>query len=846
MDSDSDFSDDDNINFVKMQEKMKSRQEYVSDSESDDEQPSSKSQRINFGNQYEQMKFNNLKNPNTYNTYASQNKMFNTNQPQYGFNQVEYSDFDPNQATYGVSNDMTHNNMMPQFKSKTYGYDKNFEKKQTEHSIRQIQLMTGSDQNLQFKHKTEVPYLFDPIMNKIDSVTGTPNFSDFRQSRAVPSQYRQGEKPFQPVLVAKGVNLGYNSNGHGGITGGDNYRALPRNVDELRTVNNPKISYTLPVIPGQKGTSRSIIGDVSKNKQETFYINSDSTMIPTSAIETAPALYGQVQLKEQSRTETGNNTHLNPAQGKMMNYLINPNNLISKETNRETMGTITNATGNYGAVSLNNYLNLIPDNTKRGILNKYNGNMTGALQGYLFNSINSIPDETLKSLLSEKVRISNQTGPTQNINLNYTPTQNTLKELTENNIYLSGMSGPEQSYLFNHLNNIPDPTLRNLINAFAQNNGNLTGNYQQGKLNNYEDIAETNLRELVENNKRINNIQGGYNQTQLNNYTPTDITLKELTENNTNTTGFKGFQEQNKLNNYTPTQTTLKELTENNNYVSGFKGFKEENKLNNYTPTQTTLKELTENNKHMTGFKGFQEENKLNNYTPTQTTLKELTENNKHMTGFKGFQEQNKLNNYTPLDTTIKELTETNNAILNIVGNYKQGKIFNTEPTKNTLRELTEKSQHLLNITGNQLHSKMSNYDSVGKTTLRELIESSTQIHNVASTILKQGKLINFKDIPDITKRNMVENNTNIIGMKGNEQSRSRLDANNAVLNVQKEISLKGREPTTCNVSKGYTTNLTKFNFKNDNTFFNDNESNLTRGSANRSNLGIKNELFNF
>ena len=140
----------------------------------------------------------------------------------------------------------------------------------------------------------------------------------------------------------------------------------------------------------------------------------------------------------------------------------------------------------------------------------------------------------------------------------------------------------------------------------------------------------------------------------------------------------------------------------------------------------------------------------------------------------------------------------------------------------------------------------MSNYDSVGKTTLRELIESSTQIHNVASTILKQGKLINFKDIPDITKRNMVENNTNIIGMKGNEQSRSRLDANNAVLNVQKEISLKGREPTTCNVSKGYTTNLTKFNFKNDNTFFNDNESNLTRGSANRSNLGIKNELFNF
>jgi hypothetical protein len=749
MDSDSDFSDDENNNkFIKIQNQLKSRKEYISDS-SDDDEPAKSSEDINnFDRQYAPMKFNNLKQPKTYNAYASQNKIFNTNQPQYGFNQVEYSNFDPNQATYGVTSDMTHNNMLPQFKSKTYGYDKNYDKKQTEHSIRQIQLMTGSDQNLQFKHKTEVPYLFDPVLNKIDSVTGTPNFSDFRQSRAVPSQYRQGEKPFQPVLVAPGVNLGYNSQGHGGIKGGDNYRALPKDIDQLRTLNNPKISYTLPIIEGQKGTSRSIIGDVNKNKQETFFINSTSTMMPTSAIETAPAMYGQVQLKDQARQETGLNTHLNPAQGKMMNYLINPTNMTPDATKRENMTSITNATGNYGAVPLHNYLNFIPDETKRGLLQNYNSNITGALQGYLYNSINAIPNETLKSLLSEKIRISNATGMQQNINLNYTPTSNTLKELTENNVYLSNLTGNEQLYLFNNINNIPDPTLRNLINAFSQYNGNLTGNNYQGKLTNYDDIPETNLRELIENNNNVGN--------------------------------FKGFQSQGQLNNYTPTETTLKELTENNNNVGNFKGF----------------------------------------------------------------QSQGQLNNYTPLDTTIKELTETNKAILNIVGNYKQGKIFNTEPTKNTLKELTERSQHLLNITGNAYQTKLSNYDDKAKTTLRQLIESSTQIHNVASTIMNQGKLFNFNDVPDITKRNMHENNTNITGIVGNNQVRSRLDANNANINLQKEISLKGRTPTTCNFNKGYDINLTTFNIKKNNVAT-DNESNISRNSCVRSNLGIQNELFN-
>ena len=718
MDSDSDISNDENINFVKIQENLKSRKNVDSDdSDEDNEKVYPQKQNNGFSSQYSPLAFGSIQTPSSSNMYTSQNKIFTPNQ--YNSNSIEFSNFNPNQASYGVSSDMTHNNMMPFFKSKTYGYDNGFNEKQTEHSIRNVNLMTGSDQNLQFKHKQEVKALFDPVVNKVDSVTGTPNYNDYFQSRFVPSQYRQGEKPFQPIYVAKGLNLGYGSQGHGGIVGGDNYRSLPKNIDQLRTLNNQRITYTLPTIAGQKGHNRGIIGEMNKNGQDRFYYNDENSMMPNSAIENAPTLYGKVNLKEQQRSNENN--HLNPSTGgKHANYFINPNNLTPKLTAR--------------------------DNEQQNISNISNG-----VKGYLYDSINAIPNETLRSLLSEKIYISNAKGNyKQGQNLNNTPTETTLKETFENNIYLAPLSGPEQSYLFNHLNAIPDQNLRNLINSSNSNNGNFNGNHTQSKLYNYEDIKGTNLRNIIENNNHSGNFIGNYDGSKLFNYD--DIQ-----------------------------ETNLRNIIENNNHSGNFTGNYDGSKLFNYDDTP-------------------------------QTTMKELIENNKN--------------------------------ILNIIGNYSQGKtrILN-DVSRHTLKECMENSQHLLNIVSMQKQSKLFNYDDKTKTTLRELIENTNNITNVASTILNQGKLFNYDDVPDTTLRNLTENNKHIIGTKGNtQQGKSHFEK--TLLNTQKEILLKKRDPTNSNVSKSYNNSMTEYTFKNDNHFL-DNESLTSRNSLVRSNLGIKNELFN-
>ena len=258
-DNDSIFSNDsefngDNMKFINMDDRLKTRIEV--DMESEDygyEEP--KCVKNGFEEQYSQMSFNNKADiPRNSNYYAQNDVMFNDMSRNNGFNFVESSTFDPNMdGRYGVTGDMTHNNMQPYFKSKSYGFNPGRQEKMGERSTRNIDLFTGSDNMMQFRHKKEVGALFDPVVNKVNSVTGVPNFNDFFQSRRIPSHKRDGEKPFQPVKVNPGLNLGYNERGNGGIRGnGSMYRVLPKTVDQLRTMNNPKTTYNMPIIPGQR------------------------------------------------------------------------------------------------------------------------------------------------------------------------------------------------------------------------------------------------------------------------------------------------------------------------------------------------------------------------------------------------------------------------------------------------------------------------------------------------------------------------------------------------------------------------------------------------------------------
>jgi hypothetical protein len=755
-----DSDNDSNINLKvlntqnKFLEDIKSN---ISDQSSDDD---------TYEKQFDGLKFNHNGIPNT---------MFNDRQTLNIFNDKirfsSQSDFNPkDDGRYGVSSDMTHNNMQPFFKSNTYGYNPMFNKEQTNYAVRKVELFTGSDQNPQFKHKSEVKQLFSPVTNKVDSVTGTPVFTDFYESRYIPSDKRQGERPFQPVMVTPGLNLGYNETGNNGLQ--DLYRVLPKNVDQLRVVNNPKVSYKPPVIPGQKGDRRGAIGQFVQKGPDRFFYNSPDSYLPQVGDFIAPAIYGKHLKTQTNRSLAPDNIHLNPAksdvdfntpeylQGEykktfkrtfdydgprniLQDYkgqIINQDTYVPHETQRQDTNwgdKWIGIGGNKQQDYLVNHENYVPETTQRQTMPQLpNTNVDGNFKSVpLTNYLNLIPETTLRQIISEDDGRKNLTNISNSIKGYLFNSINAIKDetlrslLTEKIILTNVKENSERGYLFNNENAVTNPNLRNL----SENNLILgvLSNKEQGYLfNNIDSIPDINLRNMIN-------------------------TLYE-----SGGMGFKGNYEEQYTFNYENSvpNINLRNITQDQKYIVGAKGNHQEQYSFNYENSvpDINLRNMTQDQKYIVGAKGNHQEQYSFNYensTP-QTTMREYTGPQQNITGTIG----NKLEQYN--------------------FNYENG------TPDSTMRVFTGPQKNIVGTKGNSTNQIGFNYD----------------------------------DIPNPTLRNLSEVTKNVVGMVGNgTQSRSQLDAYNQYLNNEKEVVAQGRDPVPVKDNRGPVTHFTQYVFCDDN-----------------------------
>lgn len=193
----------------------------------------------------------------------------------------------------------THNNMQPFFgstvKQRTSDLNGN-------ESILDAKQGTGSQS---FQKESRAP-LFAPSAN-MTWTNGAPNSSDFIQSRVIPGRNMNNVKPWQEIRVGPGMDAGYTAEGSGGFNSGMAARDqwAPKTVDELRTTNNPKLSYD-GVITGAKHftTNRGIEGAVEKNRPDTFYINSPDRYFTTTGVEKKQMARGIQMLGNTNRVGT--------------------------------------------------------------------------------------------------------------------------------------------------------------------------------------------------------------------------------------------------------------------------------------------------------------------------------------------------------------------------------------------------------------------------------------------------------------------------------------------------------------------------------------------------------------
>ena len=163
----------------------------------------------------------------------------------------------------------------------------------------------------QHNRKVEQAPLFKPS-SSMQFANGTPNTSDFIQSRMNPSLRQSNVKPFASEQVAPGLGKGFNGEGGVGFNSGMEARDkwLPKNVDELRVGNNPKVTFDLN---GHQGPANSHIkesgnvrtqGKVEQYNPDTYYTLGKDRWFTTTGIEKAPTARGTEIVPDTNRLNT--------------------------------------------------------------------------------------------------------------------------------------------------------------------------------------------------------------------------------------------------------------------------------------------------------------------------------------------------------------------------------------------------------------------------------------------------------------------------------------------------------------------------------------------------------------
>ena len=195
------------------------------------------------------------------------------------------------------ANTLQHNNMVPWIKSKSYS--------RSEQSEKILDSYSGAGS--QFNEKRAQAPLFKPEKD-LNFMNGMPSTTQYMQQRINPSQKISGVKPFESVYVGPGLDRGYTADGYGGFNSAldsrDKY--MPKGVDELRTANNPKLTFrgNFGAPPSSAVKNIGIQPKMVKQRPDTTFEHSPERWFTTTGAEKAQTLRSEKILKYENRTDT--------------------------------------------------------------------------------------------------------------------------------------------------------------------------------------------------------------------------------------------------------------------------------------------------------------------------------------------------------------------------------------------------------------------------------------------------------------------------------------------------------------------------------------------------------------
>ena len=274
------------------------------------------------------------------------------------------------QTSYSLTGDainkeqFKHNNMMPYFGGKVRGAT-------SDNNVAEIMLDNMQGSGSQFFAKKEQAPMFKPQQG-YQYADGTPNMSDFYQSRVNPSLRMANVKPWEEQRVAPGLNKGFTNDGSIGYNSGMEAREfwMDKTVDELRVSTNPKTSFELRGHEGpgiyyiKEAPTTSSQGKVEKHLPEKYYASGPERWLTTTGIEKAQMARGIEMMPDVSRPDTTSEYYGSRASQVDGNYV----NSEYQESKRAVLpakdyspphlvGTGSPTTGDYGIQGYSNLHN---------------------------------------------------------------------------------------------------------------------------------------------------------------------------------------------------------------------------------------------------------------------------------------------------------------------------------------------------------------------------------------------------------------------------------------------------------------------------------------------------------
>lgn len=430
-----------------------------------------------------------------------------------------------------VKKEAFHDNMVPFIKSKNQ-QNLNFDS-----NSNRLGRYTGNDETYRPK-KHEVKSFFDVTPNN-SWVYGSPSFTEsVGLDRYVASQKRQNEKPFQDIRVGPGLAAGYTAEPVGGLNQANarDY-ILPKTVDELRVLTNPKLTYEGRVVAGLKSGQRGLQAKPFKHRPERYYNSNPERGTLSSAVKASQlrekfymkptqkqwqksyyGTAGQAQLskprKEGAYRRSIKNNYMNPT----------PRNAYREDA--WTVDKLANeeGVGDYGLASIENRPNERDTTQDRFHLN----NLTITVKK-LITPITDFFRRTRKENFIGNIRPEgNMHAAMPSKQTVYNPddiARTTIKEQTIDNSHYGTLSGPINNTVYDP-NDIARTTIKeqNIHNSAPYINMNPQ---QPRSLRIYdpEDIARTTMKEVTIDNEHIGFV-GNYQSLKAGGYTSTSVDMK--------------------------------------------------------------------------------------------------------------------------------------------------------------------------------------------------------------------------------------------------------------------------------------------------------------------------------